>query len=296
MARWFSASRFWDIADAHRTSIVGVFIGPLMMALTRQSPRPNEGENSVRIASSASGQVPRQEVEAFADRFGIELLEIYGQTETGPLGAIGQRLDDRPYHSQGRSHGWCEVMIADPDDQPCPPGEQGEILLRPTVPHSFMLGYHKQPDKYVEACRNFWFHSGDVGLLDKNGYLHFEGRLAHSIRRRGENISAFEVEQVMMLHPAVAECAVVGVDAELGEEDVKAFIELSEGHEFEPGELIRFCEERIAYFKVPRYIEVIEAMPRSASKNEIERFRLRERGIGDAWDREEAGFSVRRNF
>ena len=295
MSRWFSASRFWDIVDRHRTSIVGVFIGPLMMALTRQPPRPNEAENSVRIASSASGQVPRQEVEAFADRFGIELLEIYGQTETGPLGAVGQRLDDRPYHSQGRPHGWCEVAVVDENDLPCAPDEQGEIVLRPTVPHTFMLGYHNQPDRYVEATQNFWFHSGDVGKLDERGYLHFEGRLAHSIRRRGENISAFEVEQAMMLHPAVAECAVVGVEAELGEEDVKAFIELAEGHEFEPGELIRFCEEQIAYFKVPRYLEVIEAMPRSASKNEIERFRLRERGIGDAWDREAAGYSVRRN-
>jgi carnitine-CoA ligase len=294
MARWFSASRFWDVAFEYRTTIVGCMIGPLMVALDNQPPRDDESENPVRITSTGSGQVPRDRIDSFKNRFGVELLEIYGQTETGPLGAVGQRHGD-PYHSLGKPHGWCEVMVVDEQDQPCPPGVKGEIVLRPTVPYSFLLGYHNKPDKFAEACRNLWFHSGDIGHMDENGYLHFGGRLSHSIRRRGENISALEVESILLQHTAVAEAAVVGVEADHGDEDVKAFVQVHEGESVEPAELIRFVHERIAYFKVPRYIEFIDTMPRSATKNEIERFKLRERGIAGAWDREAEGVVVRRS-
>lgn len=294
MNRWFSASRFWDVAFEHRTTIVGVLIGPLMVALDNQPPRADEADNPVRIASTGSGQVPRHRIESFAKRFGVELLEIYGQTESGPLGGVGQRSDDNPYHSLGKPHGWLEMGVVDPYDQSCAPGVEGEIVLRPTVPYSFLVEYHNKPDKFAEACRNLWFHTGDTGHIDENGYLHFSGRLSHSIRRRGENISALEVEQVVVMHDAVAECAVVGVEADLGEEDVKAFVQLEPGRSVDPEQLVRFCEERIAYFKVPRYIEFIDEMPRSATKNEIERFKLRELGVGDAWDRDAAGVLVRR--
>ena len=294
MTRWFSASRFWDIAFEHRTTIVGVFIGPLMVALQNQPLRDDEDQNPIRIASTGSGQVPRGKIDAFKERFDIELLEIYGQTETGPLGAVGQRSHDKPYFSNGKPHGWCEMAVVDPDDALCAPGVQGEIVLRPTYPHTFLMGYHNKADQFVEACRNLWFHTGDIGRIDENGYLHFEGRLSHSVRRRGENISAFEVEQAMMLHPAVAECAVVGVPAELGEEDVKAIVQLESGAEVDPAELVNFLADRIAYFKVPRYIEFTDSFPRSATKNEIERFKLKEFGVGNAWDREAAGISVRR--
>jgi carnitine-CoA ligase len=294
MSRWFSASRFWDVAAEHRTTIVGVFIGPLMMALLNQPSRDDDAVNPIRIASSGSGQVPRDRVEAFKERFGIELLEIYGQTETGPLGAVGQRSHDNPYHSLGRPHGWCEIAVLGRDDEPCAPGVQGEIALRPTFPHTFLLGYHRKPEQFVEACRGLWFHSGDLGHLDEQGYLHFGGRLSHSIRRRGENVAALEVEGTLLLHDAVAEAAVVGVESELGEEDVKAFVVPVPGHDVEPAELVRFCADRIAFFKVPRYVEVVETLPRSATKNEIERFRLKARGIGDAWDREAAGVTVGR--
>jgi crotonobetaine/carnitine-CoA ligase len=296
MSRWFSASRFWDIVFEHRATIVGVFIGPLMVTLMNQPTiaSGDDSDNPIRIASSGSGQVPRATVEAFKARFDIELLEIYGQTETGPLGAVGQRSHDNPYHSLGKPHGWCEAQVVGPDDEPCPPDVQGEIVLRPTVPGSFLIGYHNKSEKYVEATRNLWFHSGDLGRMDDQGYLHFDGRLSHSIRRRGENIAALEVEGTMLLHDSVAECAVVGVPADLGEEDVKAYVQLAPGRDVSEEDLVRFCADRIAYFKVPRYVEFVTEMPRSVSKNEIERFKLRERGIGDAWDREASGVVVRR--
>jgi crotonobetaine/carnitine-CoA ligase len=294
ISRWFSASQFWETVRANEATIVGCIVGPLMAILCSQPPRAEDSDNPLRVASSATGQIPHDKVVEFEERFGVEVLELYGQTESGALGSIAQRSDDRPYYSQGKPHGWCEVMIGNSDDHPCPPNVEGEILLRPTIAHTFLDAYHNQPDKFAEACRNLWFHTGDIGYLDQNGYLHFKGRFAHSIRRRGENISAFEVEQTILLHSGIEECAVVGVPAQLGEEDVKAYIQLKPTVALAPEEIVRFCEQRIAYFKVPRYIEFVDQFPRSSAKKEIERHKLRERGIGDAWDRVAAGVILQR--
>jgi crotonobetaine/carnitine-CoA ligase len=293
LSRRFSASRFWDLARSQRTTIT-VLVGPLMTFLLNQPARGDDADNPLRIAGTATGQVAPDVRTRFAERFAVDTLELYGQTETGPLGCFGQRRSDRPYHSVGRAHGWAEVMIGDPEDRPCPPDVVGEILLRPTHPHTFMLGYHGQPEKYAEACRNLWFHTGDLGHLDEQGYLHFDGRQAHTIRRRGENIAAVEVEQALLAHPAIADCAVVGVRSEHGEEDIKAYVVAREGEALDPVDVVRFCEERIAYFKVPRYVELVDALPRSVTKNEIERYKLRDAGIGGAWDREAAGYVIGR--
>ena len=287
--RRFSATRFWDVAREHGATIVGCLIGPLISALLNQPSRPDDRDHRVRIASSGTAQIPADRVKAFTERFGVELLEIYGQSETGALGAIGQRIGDKVAQSQGKPHGWCEVMIADEHDQRCPAGVQGQILLRPTYPHSFLLGYHGKPQKYVEACQNLWFHTGDLGHLDDAGNLFLAGRMSHYVRYRGENIAAIEVEHTVMLHPGVAECAIVGVPAELGDEDVKAYVQLEPGARVEPDEIVEFCRQRLAYFKVPRYVEFVTEMPRTATKNEIERHKLKARGIGTAWDRQREG-------
>ncbi len=293
LSRRFSASRFWALARAYGTTIT-VLVGPLMTVLLNHPERPDDADNPLRIAGTATGQLRREVAEEFAARFGLDMLELYGQTETGPLGCVGQRQDDRAYHSQGTPCGWAELMIEGPDGRACPPDVVGEITMRPVHPATFLLEYYRQPDKYVEACRNLWFHTGDLGRLDESGHLHFEGRMAHTIRRRGENIAAVEVEQALSLHPAIAECAVVGVPSEVGEEDIKAYVLLRDGVSLDPVEVIRFCEEQLAYFKVPRYLEFVTELPRSVTKNEIERYRLRAHGIGDAWDRVGAGYVLTR--
>lgn len=293
LSRRFSASRFWDLVRAHRATVT-VVVGPLMSVLLNQPARPDDAVNPLRIAGTATGQVPREIAERFAERFDLDLLELYGQTETGPLGCVGQRLDDRPYHSQGKPYGWAELMIEGEGGTPNSPGVTGEIVMRPIFPNTFMLNYYRQPEKFVEACSNLWFHTGDLGHLDEDGYLHFDGRRAHSIRRRGENIAAVEVEQALLQHPAVAECAVVGVPSEVGEEDIKAYLVLADGKAVKPEEIIRFCGELLAYFKVPRYVEFVPELPRSVTKNEIERFKLRAAGIGSAWDRESSGYLLAR--
>ena len=148
-----------------------------------------------------------------------------------------------------------------------------------------MQRYINKPDETIAAWGNLWYHSGDLGYLDADGYVYFVGREAHWIRRRGENVSAFEVEKAMTAHPAVQDCGVVGVPSELGEEDIKAYVEVVAGADQPaPEDLVAWCRERIAYFKTPRYIEFVAEFPRTMTKNEIARHELRALGIGTCWD------------
>lgn len=293
LTRWFSASKFWKIVEKHKPSI-SVIIGPVIIALLSQPEKTEDSGNSLRLAGTGTGGIPREMIEAFQKRFQIDLLELYGQTETGPLGCVSQRLHDRPYHSLGTANGWAEIAVARLDGTLCPTNEVGEILLRPTYPGTFMLGYYGAPDKFAETCRDLWFHTGDLGHLDENGYLHFSGRVAHMIRRRGESVAAAEVEATLLLHPGIERCGVTGVPSSMGDEEIKACIQLREGAQVTPLEILEFCEDKIAYFKVPRYIEFVDALPLSATKGDVERYKLQETGISGAWDRESIGYKVRR--
>ena len=145
----------------------------------------------------------------------------------------------------------------DEHDNPLAAGEVGKIVLRPTIPFSFMLGYHNNPIKTAETWRNLWVHTGDLGYRDAGGNLFFVGREAHWIRRRGENISAHEIESILSLHPGVRECIVIGVPSPLGEEDVKAWIIAADERPPEQ-ELAAWCIAKMAPFKVPKYFEFIE--------------------------------------
>jgi crotonobetaine/carnitine-CoA ligase len=157
-----------------------------------------------------------------------------------------------------------------------------------------MLGYYKMPEETNKALRNFWFHTGDKGYRDKEGWFFFVDRAKDVVRRRGENISSFEVEKVINKHPKVAESAVFGVASELGEEEVMAVVVLRQGKEMEPAELISFCEERMAYFSVPRYIVFKESLPRTPTEK-VEKYKLRKEGVTkDTWDREKAGYKLKR--
>ena len=156
------------------------------------------------------------------------MLEVYAMTEMGVL-LCSERMHDRRQGSCGRPHGWAEFLIVDDEGNPLPQGETGQILIRPTVPNSVMQRYINKPDETIAAWGNLWYHSGDLGYLDADGYVYFVGREAHWIRRRGENVSAFEVEKAMTAHPAVQDCGVVGVPSELGEEDIKAYVEVVAG-------------------------------------------------------------------
>jgi acyl-CoA synthetase (AMP-forming)/AMP-acid ligase II len=186
-----------------------------------------------------------------------------------------------------------ELRIADEDDNQVPQGEEGEVVARPTRPNTIMLGYYGKPEKTVDTWQNLWLHTGDLGKVDEDGDLQFVDRMAFFIRRRGENISSYEVENVLTNHDAVEESAAIGVPSELGEDEIKAIINTKPGQDVEPLELIKYAEERLAYFKVPRYIEFTDSFPKTETER-IQKTKLKERGIGDAWDREESEYELER--
>ncbi|MGI9325731.1 MAG: AMP-binding protein [Pseudomonadales bacterium] len=285
MTRWFSVSNYWRIARETGATIIDP-IGTMISALLTLEPSPEDRNHKVRVGIGiASGQVRSAFRDAFEERFGVPLLEVYAMTEVGVL-LCSERLDDKTANSCGKTHGWADICIVDEHDTPVATGEQGQILLRPTAPNCFMLEYINKPRETIAAWRNLWYHTGDNGYLDNDGYLHFIGRQAHWVRVRGENVSAFEVEKVLTEHEAVEDCAIVGVPAELGEEDVKAYVLLAQGASVAPEALVEFSSSRLAYFKVPRYVEFVHEFPRTITKHEIERHELRARGIGNAWDRD----------
>ncbi|HEX4307273.1 MAG TPA: AMP-binding protein [Solirubrobacterales bacterium] len=284
MPRWFSASRYWELVKRYGVTTVDP-IGPIMIALLAQPPSDYDRGHSVRVAiGSACGQIAPERRDEFEERFGIPLHEQFSQTETGVV-MISETPDDRRKGSSGKGRGWAEVSIRDEDDFPLSAGEIGEIALRPSEPHVFMIGYFDNAKATAESWRNMWHHTGDLGYLDEDGYLFFIGRQAHWMRRKGENVSSYEVERALDLHPDVVEAAVVGVPSDMGDEDIKGYVVIADRAEFDPDALVEWCEERLAYFKVPRYLEQIEVLPRSAAKGDPDRTKLRERGAGDAWDR-----------
>jgi crotonobetaine/carnitine-CoA ligase len=182
----------------------------------------------------------------------------------------------------------------DDDDNECKPGSLGEFIARSNKMFVGTTGYYNKPEATLELFENGWIHTGDLGRMDEDGYFFFVDRKKQAIRRRGENISSFEVESVISSHDAVLESAVVGVPSDVGEEEVKAVVVLKEGQSVSEEELIRWCEPRMAYFAIPRYIAIRDGMPKTPSER-VEKFKLKNEGITeDCWDREAEGVEIAR--
>ena len=285
--RRFSAGNYWSRVRATRANVIDP-IGSMLGLLNLQPPSPDDRRHAVRVGVGIFGQVPAAVPQEFSARFGVPLVAIYGLTEAGGAMITSDRLPDQTWGSTGKPHGWAELRLADENDLPVAPGSVGQILLRPTFPHMFMLGYHNNPAKTLQSFRNLWLHTGDLGRLDEAGNLYFVGRQAHWIRRGGENVSAFEIEQILSGMPTIAEVAVVGVPSEIGEDDIKAFIIAADNATVDPVAVVEWCRARMAPFKVPRYVEFVADFPRSVTKREIERAVLKKMSHDGAWDREKA--------
>jgi carnitine-CoA ligase len=204
------------------------------------------------------------------------------------------RLDDRKLGTSGKESMSYQVRIVDENDEDVPPNVPGEIVVRPKRAFAFFSGYYKRPEDTVEAWRNLWFHTGDRGRMDEEGFVSFLDRIKDSIRRRGENISAWEVESAINTHPAVLEAAAYGVASELSEADVMIAVQLKPGASLDPVELLDFCTGKIPHFAVPRYVRVVDELPKNAS-DRVEKFKLREQGVTPhTWDRDSVGYKVRR--
>jgi len=285
--RWFSASRFWPRVKEVGATIVDP-IGTMVSVLCRAPETPHDADNSVRVSLATLSQVPKEVLESYPRRFGLGLVNVYSLTEVGGTLIVHNRADTERPEANGKPWGWCELSIRDAQDGGVPTGQSGEICLRPTVPHTFMIEYYNNPEKTIETWRNLWIHTGDIGYLDEDGYLFFTGRQAHWLRVKGENVSAYEVENTSSQYPGVDEIVVVGVPAELGDEDVKAFIVAKPGVSIDAAAFVGWCGERLAPFKVPRYVEIVDEFPRSATKREVERHKLRDMPNDTAWDAVEA--------
>lgn len=283
--RRFSANSYFQRVRESRSNIIDPF-GAVVTLLCRQPPSEFDTQHDVRISVGVVQNLPEGIPEEFERRFRIPLVSVYGLTEAGG-NITSNRLPNPVPNSNGRAHGWAELRIADDDDMPLPAGEVGQILLRPTYPHMFGQGYHNAPEASMHAIRNLWLHTGDLGYVDEQDNLFYLGRQAHWLRRRGENISAYEIESAMAKHPQVAEVVVVGVRSEIGEDDVKAFIIPAPGDAIDFVELVTWTAERLAAFKIPRFIELVDDFPRSPTKGEIERAKLKAMSNANAWDREE---------
>jgi crotonobetaine/carnitine-CoA ligase len=234
---------------------------------------------------------------AMEERFGFKFMQGYGSTEGNipcytkaddPLlpGMAGWILDE-----------FFEVRIVDAEtDAEMPQGEVGEIVVRPKVAFCFNQGYFRMPEKTVEAWRNLWFHTNDAGYFDEQGRLYYADRIKDRIRRRGENISSFEIEQVLNNYPDVQESAVVGIKVEGagGEDEVKAYIVTDGGADIDNVALLDYCVEQIPRFAVPRYIEAVESLAKTAT-NKIQKEPLRQAGVTPrTWDRESVGYKIAR--
>lgn len=285
----FHATTYWETASAMGATHVSLLIS-MINVLFKQPSKPTDTRHGVRTAVTAGAK--KEVWPEFERRFGLAVIELYGMTECGcttlmnPPGAI--RVG-----SVGTPLGFVEAEVVDDDDRPVPPGTRGELVVRPRAPFTMFSGYLGKPEKTVEAWRNLWFHTGDYFTRDRDGYYYFVDRKKDVIRRRGENLAPYDVESVLNRHPAVFESVVVGVPSPLGEEDVKAFVQLKPGATAEPKALFEFCVEHLPYFMVPQFIEFIDEIPKTANQKS-QRFVLRERRGGTAYDREKLGIVVRR--
>ncbi len=289
MDRRFSASRFWDRCRADGITAFN-YQGGLLMMLWKQPERPDDADNPVRNGFGAP--CPVEIWERFEERFGVHLTEVYGMTEAAI--ATENRRGVRRIGTAGRESALYHVAVVDSEDRPVPAGTAGEIVVRPKKPYVMFDHYFDMADATVEAFRNLWFHTGDRGRLDSDGYLTFIDRMKDCVRRRGENISSYEVEAVINTCEAVLESAVIGVPSELGEEEVMAVVVLKADHELSEVALLDFCVPRMAHFAVPRFVRWANELPKTPSER-VQKFKLREQGITpDTWDREQSGYVVPR--
>jgi carnitine-CoA ligase len=281
--RWFSASRWLAEVRRHRATIVDPLL-PMISAIMAQPERPDDGDNPARVCYGALGSVSEDagpRLVAFERRFKLKTLNCYGSTEIGGLVAR-ETLHASRFGTSGQPHPYFEFRIADERGWPLPQGVAGEILVRPLVPGIIALGYLGNSDGTLHAWRDLWVHTSDIGLLDADGFLNFAGRHAHWIRRRSENVSIKEVEEALKAVDGVIDAGVIGIRAELGDEDAAAFLVLSDEVTLE---YVRDrLAERLAYFKVPRFYERVAILPKTV-KGEVSRRELKERGLtAAAWD------------
>ncbi len=290
----FSLQEFWNDIRAHDVRAAGL-VGPMAALLMLAPPQPDDADTPLEKVFMGP-LIPQ--LDEFKARFGIQVGTGFGMTEVGaPLGSHGFDLANSTSCGRvrpGPPH--YEVRVVDEHDEVVAPGVVGELVVRAGEPWVINAGYWRMPDKTAEAWRNGWFHTGDGFRYDEDGNFYFVDRMKDAIRRRGENISSFEVEALVNQHPDVTETAALAVPSELTEDEVKVCVVLREGAQVTHAELIEFLEPRMPKFMIPRYVEVVDALPKTDATFRTRKVELRDRPVDGAttWDRVAAGVELPR--
>jgi crotonobetaine/carnitine-CoA ligase len=289
LAERFSASRFWQDVRTYSATFT-LFLGAMIPILHKQPPRSDDHANSLRVALSAAA--PRTIWEEFERRFDVKIVELYSQTEGGFLLNADAKAAGK-VGAMGKPSAGYEVKVVDEQDREIPPGAVGELIYRPAT-GSGLTEYYKNPEATAEKTRGGWIRSGDLAYQDDDGYFFFVDRKNDFMRRRGENISSFEVEKIINGHPQVLESAAYAVPSELGEDEVMVAVVLQPGTELDPLDLMQYCEAHMAYFRIPRYVRVVHAFPKTGTERTM-KYQLKSQGVTrDTWDREAAGYTLKR--
>lgn len=279
----FSVAKFWERCRFYGATQV-LTLGAMHMYLWQAPERPDDADNPVRVATCIG--MPHTIQEPFKCRFGIEFICVgFGQSECMPVTMTNPTGSYKP-DSCGTARDGIEVAALGEDDRPMPAGSPGEICVRPTEPDVIFTGFYRDDHATVTAFRNLWYHTGDLGYLDKDGELFFVDRKADFMRYKGRNISSFEVESVVAKHPQIVECAAHGVAAdELAVEDeIKLCVVLTEGAELTPADIVEYYRDNAPKFMVPRYVEIFSELPHTPT-GRVQKYLLRKMGVtGRTWD------------
>ncbi|MGE4244270.1 AMP-binding protein [Ramlibacter sp.] len=292
LSRRFSARNFWPEVrkfGATQFSLLSAMTNILWM----QPESPQDREHRARLCQI----IPTPPFFAeFEKRYNIRITSLYSLSDYGMASMYGPDAPREKWRSAGKLVPEMSTVILDDDDLPVPTGTIGQICMRSNEPWFSRQGYYKMAEAFTKACRNLWFHTGDRGYIDEDGYLYFVDRMKEVIRRRGENVSAVEVEHVIQRHPSVLYVAVYPVRSEFSEDEVMASIVLKEGAALDAEALIAHCQPQMAYFMVPRFVEFVNELPVTPS-GKVEKYKLRasaEPRLADIWDREKSGIVLQR--
>ena len=291
----FSVTNFWPEIVRSRATIAGV-LGTMatLLAKSADSEASRAAYGQIRVVQGAPW--PPDVAVTWKERFGIQTevcARVFGITEACVVTQVAVH-EKVPPRSSGRRSPYFDVRIVDDDDNELPSGVAGEVICRPLKPHVMFEGYWRRPEATLAIMRNMWLHMGDIGKFDENGFFYFVDRKKDYLRRRGENISSFEMEATFGAHPDIQEVAVHAVLSELSEDDIKVTAVLRAGASLTEEELCRWCTDRVPYFAIPRYIEFRAELPKNPV-GRVLKYQLREEGRTlRTWDFEQANIVVKR--
>ncbi len=288
----FSPTDFWNDIKTYQPNGL-VLLGPLAQMILDQPAQSGDADNPMQTIVMAP-VIP--DVDAFCARFDLDVFTTFNMTEINcPVISAPSPCTGENYKSCGKVRDDVEVRIVDDNDIEVPANIPGEMIVR-GEPWELNAGYWNMPEKTVEAWRNGWFHTGDAFTYDEDGNFYFVDRAKDYIRRRGENISSFEVEAIVNQHPDVAESAAAAVPADQGEDEVKVAVVLNPGVEFDPAQLIEFLAPRMPRFAIPRFVEIWEELPKTEATARIQKAKIRDAGVSEStWDRHVAGVKLPRS-